>query len=54
MVSLKGIRTDGPMVKDIDISNQRAAKEVFSGHVARALAEIRAAKARPEDSVAAE
>jgi hopanoid biosynthesis associated radical SAM protein HpnH len=54
MVSLKGIRTDGPMAKDIDISNQRPAKEVFSGHVAKALAEIRAAKPRPEDSIAAE
>ena len=33
----------GPMAQDIDLSNQRAAKEVFSGHVAKALAEIRAA-----------
>ena len=54
MVSLKGIRTSGPMARDIDISNQRPAKEVFSGHVARALADIREAKVRPEDSIAAE
>jgi len=54
MVSLKGIRTEGPMAKDIDLSNQRPAKEVFSGHVAKAVAEIRKAKVRPEDSIAAE
>lgn len=54
MVSLRGIRTDGPMAQDIDLSNQRPAKEVFSGHVAKALAEIRASKVRPQDSIAAE
>jgi hopanoid biosynthesis associated radical SAM protein HpnH len=54
MVFMKGVRTDGPMAKDIDISNQRAAKEVFSGHVANALAEIRNSKPQAKNSVAAE
>ncbi|WP_340318280.1 adenosyl-hopene transferase HpnH [Rhizorhabdus argentea] len=54
MVSLRGIRTSGPMAQDIDISNQRPAKEVFSGHVERELALIRNAKSRSADSVAAE
>jgi hypothetical protein len=42
------------MAKDIDLSNQRPAKEVFSSHVSKALAEIRKAKVKPEDSIAAE
>ncbi len=54
MVFMKGVRTDGPMAQDIDLSNQRPAKEVFSGHVAKAVAEIRKAKSRPEDTVPAE
>ena len=54
LVSIKGIRTDGPMAQDIDLSNQRPAKEVFSGHVAKAVAEIKQAKVRSEDSIAAE
>jgi hypothetical protein len=54
MVFMKGVRTDGPMAKDIDLSNQRPAKEVFSSHVSKALAEIRKAKVKPEDSIAAE
>jgi hopanoid biosynthesis associated radical SAM protein HpnH len=40
-VALKGVRTDGPMAPDIDLSNQRPAQEVFSTHVERTLAEIR-------------
>jgi hypothetical protein len=40
-VALRGVRTDGPMAPDIDLSNQRPANEVFSTHVERALADIR-------------
>jgi len=46
MVSLRGIRTEGPMAPDISIANQRPAEDVYSGQVARELAEIR--KAKPE------
>jgi hypothetical protein len=41
-VGLKGFRTEGPMAKDIPLDNQRPADFVFSSHVERKLAEIRA------------
>jgi len=40
-VALRGVRTDGPMAKDISLDTQRAAKFVFSGHVEEKLAQIR-------------
>jgi hopanoid biosynthesis associated radical SAM protein HpnH len=40
-VALKGVRTDGPMAPDIDLSQQRPAQEVFSTHVEKTLAAIR-------------
>ena len=43
-LSLKGIRTEGPMVKDIDLSQQRPADYIFSTHVAEATAKIHAEK----------
>jgi len=42
-VAMKGVRTDGPMAPDIDLSRQRPAEEVFSSHVERELAKIKAA-----------
>ncbi len=41
LVSLRGVRTEGPMKPDISLAGQRPAREVFSGHVERQLAEIR-------------
>ena len=41
-VTLGGIRTTGAMAKDISLDNQRPADYVFSGHVDKKLAEIRA------------
>jgi hopanoid biosynthesis associated radical SAM protein HpnH len=41
MVSLRGIRTTGPMAQDISLANQRRAKDVFSLQVERQVAEIR-------------
>ena len=41
-VSLRGVRTDGPMATDIPVDRQRASKFVFSDHVEAKLAEIRA------------
>jgi len=41
IVALRGVRTDGPMAKDISIENQRPAKFVFSGHVQAKLTEIK-------------
>ena len=40
-VAMKGIRTDGPMAPDIDLSNQRRAEDVHSTHVEREMEKIR-------------
>jgi hopanoid biosynthesis associated radical SAM protein HpnH len=53
-VSLRGIKTEGPMAKEIDLSNQRPAEFVFSGHVQSAIEKIHAAKQNPPTSEAAE
>jgi hopanoid biosynthesis associated radical SAM protein HpnH len=53
-VMLRGVRTDGPMAPEIPLDRQRPAKFVFSSHVERKLAAIRAGKAKPEDVAAAE
>jgi hopanoid biosynthesis associated radical SAM protein HpnH len=42
-VAMKGVRTDGPMKPDIDLSNQRPAEQVYSSHVEAELAKIKAA-----------
>jgi hopanoid biosynthesis associated radical SAM protein HpnH len=39
-VSLRGVRTDGPMAPEIPLNRQRPAEHVFSRHVERKLAEI--------------
>jgi hopanoid biosynthesis associated radical SAM protein HpnH len=41
-LAVRGVRTEGPMAKDISLDNQRPAKFVFSSHVDQKLAEIRA------------
>ncbi len=45
-VALRGVRTQGAMAKDIDLSNARPARELFSDHVSKALAQIRQSKTR--------
>jgi hopanoid biosynthesis associated radical SAM protein HpnH len=47
-VGRKGIRTTGPMARDIDLSKARPAEDVFSSHVERELALI--AKNKPAAS----
>ncbi|MBV8970885.1 MAG: adenosyl-hopene transferase HpnH [Sphingomonadaceae bacterium] len=42
-IQRNGVRTDGPMAPDIDLSNARPAEETFSTHVERELARIKAA-----------
>jgi hypothetical protein len=39
-VTLRGVRTDGPMAPEIPLDRQRPADYVFSRHVERKLAEI--------------
>ena len=41
-VGRKGVRTEGPMAPDIDLSNARPADEVHATHVERELARIKA------------
>ena len=45
-VSLRGVRTSGPMAPDIPVDKQRPAAFVFSTHVEAKLAEVRAANPR--------
>jgi hopanoid biosynthesis associated radical SAM protein HpnH len=45
-LSVRGVRTNGAMAKDISIENQRPAKFVFAGHVDAKLAEIKATNPR--------
>ena len=53
-IALRGVKTDGPMAPDISLAHQRPAEFVFSRHVDKKLAEIRAAKAGAEKIAAAE
>ena len=46
-LALKGIKTEGAMAKDIPLDNARKAEFVFSSHVEKKMAEIRAKKNAP-------
>ncbi len=49
-ISLRGIKTDGPMAKEIDLSNQRPAEYVFNQNVQTTLETIHAAKEKKNDA----
>ena len=53
MVSLRGVKTDGPMAPEISLANQRPAKYVFSDHVEKKLTEIRIANPKASKKVVA-
>jgi hopanoid biosynthesis associated radical SAM protein HpnH len=53
-IARHGVRTEGPMAPDIDLSNQRPAEYVFSAHVEQKLEEVRARRANPNKVEAAE
>jgi hopanoid biosynthesis associated radical SAM protein HpnH len=53
-LAIRGVKTDGPMAPDIPLDHQRPAEYVFSRHVERKLAEIRATKPDPKKVEAAE
>jgi hopanoid biosynthesis associated radical SAM protein HpnH len=40
-VAMKGVRTDGPMAPDVDLSRQRRAVDVHASHVEREMEKIR-------------
>jgi hopanoid biosynthesis associated radical SAM protein HpnH len=44
MVALRGVKTEGDMVPEINLENQRPAQYVFSRHVDKMLADIKAEK----------
>jgi hopanoid biosynthesis associated radical SAM protein HpnH len=50
-INVRGIKTEGPMAKDISLDKQRPADFVFSTHVEKKLAEIRATNPRASKSV---
>jgi hypothetical protein len=56
-VTLRGVKTSGPMAPEIDLSKQRPAQYVFSAEVQKRLSEIRRdevlASAREKTSTAA-
>jgi hypothetical protein len=49
-VGLRGLRTTGPMSKDIPLDGQRPAEYVYTRHVADAMAKIAHRKPTPEDA----
>ena len=53
MVSLRGVKTDGPMAPEISLENQRPANYVFSDHVEKKLTEIRIANPKASKKVVA-
>ena len=52
MVTLRGVRTTGPMAPEISLANQRPAEFVFSRHVDQKLAEIKEKDAKAADRLA--
>jgi hypothetical protein len=54
LISWRGIRTEGPMAPEIDMSQQRPAEYVFDGQVQQKLSEIRANEAREKAAKAAQ
>jgi len=55
-VALRGVKTDGPMAPEIDLSKQRPAQYIFAEQVQKKLSDIRrdeALAARQKASTAA-
>ena len=52
-LSMRGIKTEGGMAPEIDLSNQRPANYVFSDHVDRKVTEIRIANPKASKKVVA-
>ena len=58
-ISMRGVKTDGPMATDIDLSKQRPAEFTFARHVEHKMSEIRTGKSNttergPQEIAAAE
>ena len=46
MISLRGVKTEGPMAPEIAMSQHRPAQYIFDGQVQEKLSDIRANEAR--------
>ena len=53
MIGLRGVKTEGPMAPEIDMSKQRPAQYVFSSEVQKRLSEIRSDEAKAAEAKAA-
>ena len=53
MVAWKGVRTEGPMAPEIDMSKQRPAQYVFDSNVQLTVSQMRANEAREKQKKAA-
>jgi len=50
MIAWRGVKTEGDMAPEIDMSKQRPARYVFDGQVQQRLSEIRANEAREKEA----
>ncbi|MGB6758999.1 MAG: DUF3463 domain-containing protein, partial [Xanthobacteraceae bacterium] len=53
MIGLRGVKTEGPMAPEIDMSQQRPAQYVFDSNVQLTMSEMRANEAREKAAKAA-
>ena len=53
-ILMRGVKTDGPMAPDIDLSNQRPAEFLFAAHVEKKMSAIKAGKSNTTEIAAAE
>ena len=51
---MRGVKTEGAMAPEIDLSKQRPAEFVFSRHVEKKMSEIRTGKSDTQEIAAAE
>ena len=53
-ILMRGVKTEGPMAPDIDLSHQRPAEFVFSRHVEHKMSQIKSGKSDTTEAAAAE
>jgi hypothetical protein len=53
MIAWKGVKTEGPMAPEIDLTQQRPAQYVFDSNVQLTLSQMRANEAREKAAKAA-
>jgi hypothetical protein len=51
---MRGVKTDGPMAPEVDMTHQRPAEYLFSEQVEKQMSQMRARKADPKKIAAAE